>query len=123
MAKKATPSCETCHKDTYTEYLCINCHDPEEMEIVHLREEIYEFNNCIECHPSGNENEALHLKEEQSSIETLEIANSESQAGLVLAGSTGEKQKTVMDQAEIRFTKASEKSNIQKNTTNLWGGS
>jgi hypothetical protein len=93
------------------------------MESVHLKEELDDFNNCIECHPSGNENEAYHLKEEQSNNETLEFVNSESQAGLVLVGSTGEMQKTVLDQAEIKSTKASEKRNIQKNTTNIWGGS
>jgi len=121
--KKGIPSCETCHKDTYTEYLCINCHDLDEMEIVHLREEIYEFNNCIECHPSGKENEALHLKEEQAKNDLLESGNSEKLEGMDVARSTGEIQQNIPDQSGKTQKVTSNKNKIQKNTSDGRGGS
>ena len=49
--------CETCHEHTYTEYPCYSCHDSQEMVDLHEQGEIYAFENCIDCHPTGREGE------------------------------------------------------------------
>jgi len=51
--------CQTCHTYTYSEHTCYECHDhtPEQMEEVHAQEEIFEFENCVVCHPTGQEGE------------------------------------------------------------------
>ncbi len=51
-------ACETCHVTTYVEYTCDNCHDPVEMKQEHSEEGISDITNCIECHPTGLEDEA-----------------------------------------------------------------
>lgn len=50
-------ACETCHTTTYTAYTCYNCHehDPAETREIHHDEGIFEFENCVECHPTGQE--------------------------------------------------------------------
>lgn len=52
-------SCQTCHTQTYSEYTCYECHDhnPEQMREKHAEEDIFEFENCVECHPTGREGE------------------------------------------------------------------
>ena len=54
-------ACETCHTATYTQYTCYNCHehDQSETEREHLEEGIsaQEIVNCVECHPTGREDE------------------------------------------------------------------
>ncbi len=52
-------ACETCHVATYVEYTCYNCHehDIEETRQKHIEEEIIEFDDCTECHPTGEEYE------------------------------------------------------------------
>ena len=52
-------ACETCHIETYTENTCYECHDhkPEQMVEVHEIEGIKEIENCISCHPTGDEGE------------------------------------------------------------------
>jgi mono/diheme cytochrome c family protein len=56
-------ACETCHTTNYFEHTCYGCHDhqPEDMQAAHLQEEIYEFDNCAECHPTGVADEAARL--------------------------------------------------------------
>jgi hypothetical protein len=51
--------CETCHEQTYVEYTCYNCHAHElaQTREKHLEEGIREFENCVECHPTGREEE------------------------------------------------------------------
>lgn len=64
-------SCQTCHPAKYGVYDCYACHDNhqyEEMEEVHLTEEIKEFANCATCHPTGVEDEAGRLMEEQPEL-------------------------------------------------------
>ena len=55
----ANLSCDTCHVQTYAEYTCYTCHEhtPTEMREVHLEEGISDYENCIECHPNGLEEE------------------------------------------------------------------
>lgn len=56
-------ACETCHTETYSEHTCYGCHDhePEQMRVAHVEEEIPEFERCVECHPTGLEGEAANL--------------------------------------------------------------
>jgi mono/diheme cytochrome c family protein len=55
--------CQTCHTETYSDHTCYGCHDhePGEMEVVHVQEEIDDFELCVECHPTGVEGEAASL--------------------------------------------------------------
>ena len=52
--------CQTCHTQVYTGYTCTNCHahEPAEVRSSHLEEGISEFEDCIDCHPTGLEDEA-----------------------------------------------------------------
>ena len=54
--------CTKCHnaKDNYKSYTCYNCHEhqPSQISEKHLEEGIREFNNCVKCHRSGDEEEA-----------------------------------------------------------------
>jgi mono/diheme cytochrome c family protein len=52
-------ACETCHVDNYYEHTCTSCHDhqPAEMQTVHAAEGIYEYDHCIQCHPTGQPGE------------------------------------------------------------------
>jgi hypothetical protein len=47
--------CETCHGGTYTEYPCYTCHEKMEMEIVHLKYDVQDIEDCLSCHPTGRE--------------------------------------------------------------------
>jgi hypothetical protein len=47
---KVVEDCETCHVDSYTTYTCIACHSDEEMLSIHATEEIYKFEDCMQCH-------------------------------------------------------------------------
>lgn len=53
--------CEVCHVDTYVVYTCYGCHDhePIEMRKVHAQEHIATFEACDECHPTGQQGEAV----------------------------------------------------------------
>lgn len=48
-------ACETCHEQSYTVYSCYNCHehDPAGIREEHIKEDIFEFEDCVECHPTG----------------------------------------------------------------------
>jgi hypothetical protein len=53
--------CETCHVDNdYSDYTCYGCHEHSRSNIreEHLEEGIYQYENCVECHRSGDEDEA-----------------------------------------------------------------
>ena len=48
-------TCATCHPAGFTTYTCYGCHEHEEAEVIerHLDKEIPNFQNCMECHPTG----------------------------------------------------------------------
>jgi len=53
--------CSTCHVDSnYASYTCYGCHEHSRSKIreEHLEEGIYDYENCTECHRSGDEDEA-----------------------------------------------------------------
>lgn len=53
--------CVTCHKgNDYSRYTCYGCHEHNQWSIrgEHLEEGIRDFEKCVECHRSGDEDEA-----------------------------------------------------------------
>lgn len=52
-------TCATCHPASFTAYTCYGCHEHEEADVrsEHLDEGIRNFENCMECHPSGQKDE------------------------------------------------------------------
>lgn len=59
-----TTDCQTCHVgNDYTTYTCYGCHEHSRSEIreEHVEEGIYDYENCVECHRSGDEDEAEYL--------------------------------------------------------------
>jgi hypothetical protein len=53
-------ACKTCHVTTdFKQYTCYGCHEHTEQRIQaeHLEEGISNFQNCMECHPTGREEE------------------------------------------------------------------
>ena len=59
-------ACQTCHTATYAEHTCYGCHDHQRAEIEdsHKEEGIVEFENCIDCHPTGKPGEADRFLQE-----------------------------------------------------------
>jgi hypothetical protein len=55
----AANSCDTCHPDRVSTYTCYNCHEhnPAEIRNEHLEEGISDFQDCVRCHPTGQEEE------------------------------------------------------------------
>lgn len=56
--------CETCHINSdYSGYTCYGCHEHSRSKIreEHVEEGIYDYENCTECHPSGDEDEAERI--------------------------------------------------------------
>jgi len=56
--------CETCHMDNdYSSYTCYGCHEHSRSKIreEHREEGIYDYENCVECHRSGDEDEAKRV--------------------------------------------------------------
>ena len=56
--------CINCHQENdYSRYSCYGCHEHSPAKICeeHWEEGILEFENCVECHRSGDENEAERL--------------------------------------------------------------
>ena len=56
--------CERCHIDNdYKNYTCYGCHEHSRSNIrgEHIEEGIYDYENCVECHRSGDEDEAEYL--------------------------------------------------------------
>ena len=52
--------CAACHPDRLAAYTCYECHehDPAEIASEHREEGIADFEECVECHPTGLEDEA-----------------------------------------------------------------
>lgn len=52
-------SCQTCHPSQLTTYTCYGCHEHTETKIAskHRKEGISNFQNCVECHISGNKHD------------------------------------------------------------------
>jgi hypothetical protein len=52
-------SCATCHPTGFTTYTCYGCHEHNEADVraEHVEEGIGDFQNCMECHPTGEEHE------------------------------------------------------------------
>jgi hypothetical protein len=52
-------TCVTCHPAGFTTYTCYGCHEHNEGEVQskHLEEGIGNFQNCVECHATGDEHE------------------------------------------------------------------
>ncbi|MBU2511102.1 class III cytochrome C family protein [bacterium] len=58
-------NCSVCHPNsTYKEYTCYGCHEhsPRKIEREHLKEGISDFENCAECHSSGNEHDVRNTR-------------------------------------------------------------
>jgi len=56
--------CVTCHVDNiYDAYTCYGCHEHSRSKIreEHLEEGIHDYENCVDCHRSGDEDEAKYL--------------------------------------------------------------
>ena len=51
--------CATCHPDSLLTYTCYGCHEHNQAEIAaeHAEEGISDFTDCMECHPTGEEEE------------------------------------------------------------------
>jgi hypothetical protein len=60
--REINQSCETCHTAAYTTYTCYNCHehDPQNIREEHEDEDIFDFMDCVACHPTGREEESEH---------------------------------------------------------------
>jgi len=118
------PTCETCHKHTYTEYLCSSCHDPDEMKVIHLQEGIYDLHECIECHPSGSETAPSEIWVQKSETDMVEYGSS--LGWIAFDGTQFAEIWGRMDLAYIEDMsgyKEVEKSNLYKELSNLSGGS
>jgi len=56
--------CATCHVDNdYANYTCYGCHEHSRSNIreEHVEEGIYDYESCVECHRSGDEDEAERI--------------------------------------------------------------
>ncbi|MBF0277099.1 MAG: cytochrome c3 family protein [SAR324 cluster bacterium] len=65
-------NCESCHLDqNFQQYTCYECHEHSASKIrrEHLKEGISNFENCAECHRSGDEHEAERAWRSKSSKE------------------------------------------------------
>ncbi len=53
-------ACATCHQTDYVSYTCYGCHEhtPAGMQRKHLKEGIRNYQNCVQCHASGREEES-----------------------------------------------------------------
>lgn len=52
--------CQTCHRESYEEHTCYGCHDhaPVQMADLHEQADIYDYEACVTCHPTGRPGEA-----------------------------------------------------------------
>jgi hypothetical protein len=53
-------SCATCHvRNDYSRYTCYGCHEhtPDNIRREHIEEGISKYENCVECHGSGNKHD------------------------------------------------------------------
>ncbi|MCC6567913.1 MAG: cytochrome c3 family protein [Anaerolineales bacterium] len=60
-----TVSCATCHPSAFTTYTCYGCHEHTEIEIhsKHIEEGVSDFQNCAECHSTGQKHEGDERKD------------------------------------------------------------
>ena len=59
--KHHTTDCQTCHVSSdYGSYTCYGCHEHSRSKIreEHVEEGIVDYENCVECHRSSDEEEA-----------------------------------------------------------------
>lgn len=59
--RKHTTECETCHiNHDYSQYSCYGCHEHSRSNIraEHVEEGIHEYEQCVKCHRSADEDEA-----------------------------------------------------------------
>ena len=55
--------CQVCHAISYTDYPCYACHDIAETKATHAEERgLQAYENCLECHPTGQVSEANELQ-------------------------------------------------------------
>ncbi len=55
-------TCSTCHpRNDYKQYTCYGCHEHslDKIRREHIEEGISDFQNCVECHRSGNEHDII----------------------------------------------------------------
>ncbi len=57
--ESGTNACRVCHPESLDVYTCYECHEHNaaEVESKHREEGITNFANCMECHPTGREDE------------------------------------------------------------------
>ena len=55
-------ACTVCHDPTLNTYTCYSCHEhtPANIDSKHREEGINNYTNCMECHPTGREDEGDH---------------------------------------------------------------
>ena len=72
-------TCQTCHTTTYSEHTCYGCHDhtPEQMETVHAELDIFEIDNCVQCHPTGQAGEANQLRAGSTALPNDVLVNNQ----------------------------------------------
>ncbi len=59
-----TTECKICHiKNNYADYTCYGCHEHSRSKIreEHVEEGIYDYEICVDCHRSDNEDEAERI--------------------------------------------------------------
>ncbi|NPA30482.1 MAG: hypothetical protein GXO37_00605 [Chloroflexi bacterium] len=58
--RRTASECQVCHPTTLQDYTCYGCHEhtPTNIAAEHREEGIFNFDNCVECHPTGREEEA-----------------------------------------------------------------
>lgn len=60
LDKDHNASCVTCHvRNDYSRYTCYSCHEhtPANIRREHIKEGISNYDNCVECHFSGNKHD------------------------------------------------------------------
>lgn len=60
-------TCQTCHPAGLQTYSCYECHEhrPAKIEEEHREEGIRDFQNCVQCHPTGREKEGEREERER----------------------------------------------------------
>lgn len=60
LDKDHNATCVTCHeRNDYSRYTCYSCHEhtPDNIRREHIKEGIRQYDNCVECHRSGNKHD------------------------------------------------------------------
>ncbi|OQW86097.1 MAG: class III cytochrome C family protein [Rhodoferax ferrireducens] len=60
LDKDHNATCVTCHvRNDYSRYTCYSCHEhtPDNIRREHIKEGISKYDNCVECHSSGNKHD------------------------------------------------------------------